>query len=294
MIPESLRRAISLALRALASVSERAAAAVAFRLFVTPIGARRTLIEGRRLERAQATLDQARREEMDGLAVWVWESGDEPLTVVLVHGWTSRALYMTGFVQPLREAGLRVVALDFPGHGESDGTTLTFDRAGSAVVQLADRFGPTVLVGHSFGASMSVLAAAGAPTLEPARNVVGLVLVAGANELKDVSGRFCQLFGLPAGVKTRIDRRLEEIGGDRIERFTSANGIRDAAVPTLLLHDPEDAIVPVSDAEAIARETHARLVHTSKLGHNRILYSPVVFREIVQFVEREIQAVEAV
>ena len=283
-MPEPLRRFLVAALSVLTAISERMAAAAAFRLFSTPVGARRVLIEGRRRKDAQATLEAARREDRDGIATWVWETGDEVSTVILVHGWTSRALYMTGFVAPLRKAGYRVVAFDFPGHGESDGHRLTFDRAARSAVDLANQYENAVLIGHSFGASMAVLAAAGAPTMAPSDEIRALVLVAGADELSDVTQRFAEMLELRPAVKSLIDQRLEKLGGDSIDRFSGTVGIGLAALPTLLIHDQADSIVPFSDAERIARETHAELVEVSRLGHNRILYSGEVHDQIVRFL----------
>ena len=290
MIPDSVRLAVRLTLKFVGAISPRWAAALAVRLFTTPVGARNVVLKGKRRERAEAELARARSADLDGLAAWIWEDGSEDLTVILIHGWASRALYMTGFVPPLRKAGFRVVALDFPGHGESDGNRLTFHRAGRAVVDLADRFGPCVLVGHSFGASMCVLAAAGAPTLKPSESVAGLVLVAGANRLEDVTQRFADEFDISSRVKSLIDAKLEKLGGDRIERFTSVNGIRDAGVPVLLLHDEGDAVVPVADARTIARETDATLVETRHLGHNRILWAESTHAEIARFINEEVTA----
>jgi pimeloyl-ACP methyl ester carboxylesterase len=291
-MPEPLRRFLVAAFAALTAVSERAAASAAFRLFSTPIGGRRVLIEGRRLAAAQAVLAEARRQDRDGVATWVWESGSEKATVILIHGWTSRALYMTGFVPPLIAAGYRVVAFDFPAHGESSGSQLTFDRAGQIAVDLANQYGNAVLIGHSFGASMAVLAAAGAPTLQPSEEVRALVLVAGADELSDVTQRFADTLQLSPAVKARIDLRLEELGGDAISRFSSVVGVGLAGLPTLLVHDRADAIVPFSDAERIARETQAELVEVARLGHNRILYASEVHDQVTDFLVAHLRATE--
>ncbi|MFT4605456.1 MAG: pimeloyl-ACP methyl ester carboxylesterase [Rhodothermales bacterium] len=291
-MPEPLRRFLVAAFAVLTAVSGRAAASAAFRLFTTPLGGRRVLIEGRRLETAKAILESARREDPGGVATWVWETGDEVSTVILVHGWTSRALYMTGFVAPLRAAGYRVVAFDFPGHGESSGNQLTFDRAGLIAVKLANQYGNAVLVGHSFGASISVLAAAGAPTLDASPEVRALVLVAGADELSDVTQRFADTLKLKPAVKALIDHRLEKLGGDTIGRFSGVVGVGLADLPTLLIHDRTDSIVPFSDAERIASQTHAELVEVTRLGHNRILYASEVHEHVISFLETHLQVNE--
>jgi pimeloyl-ACP methyl ester carboxylesterase len=50
-------------------------------------------------------------------------------TVVLLHGWASRAALMSGFMEALSEAGFRTIAVDLPGHGRSSGRSLHIARA---------------------------------------------------------------------------------------------------------------------------------------------------------------------
>lgn len=290
MMPDAVRRVLTAVFAVLSALSERAAAAAAFRLFTTPIGARSIKLEGRRREHSESVLAKAARQDHDGIATWVWETGGEDATVILVHGWTSRTLYMTGFVEPLLEAGYRVVAFDFPGHGESRGQQLDFQRAGHLVVSLARQYPLVAVAGHSFGASMAVLAAAGAPTLSAAETIRALVLVAGADRLEDVTQRFADTLSLRPSLKRRIDARLEEIGGDALSRFTSVNGIREAGLPTLCIHDREDRVVPFSDAERIAAETQASLVEVRKAGHNRILYADSTHRALLDFLGQHFPA----
>src|ERR687889_951115 len=55
----------------------------------------------------------------DGLHATAWGAGP---TVLLVHGWEGRGAQLGAFVDPLVAAGFRVVALDNPAHGESNGS----------------------------------------------------------------------------------------------------------------------------------------------------------------------------
>ena len=88
-----------------------------------------------------------------------WGPGAARSGVVLVHGLGSSS-HIWDFVGPiLAEQSLRVVALDQRGHGESDQPDSGYDF-GSVVADLAgcmDAVGlrePSVLVGHSWGASV--------------------------------------------------------------------------------------------------------------------------------------------
>lgn len=106
----------------------------------------------------------------------VVEAGSGEHTVVLLHGMMGSAESWHRVVPALTERGLRVLALDLPGHGLSPrDPQLTIESAADAVVETLARLleppsatpGPPLIaaMGHSFGAT--VLAAA-APRLEPA------------------------------------------------------------------------------------------------------------------------------
>jgi pimeloyl-ACP methyl ester carboxylesterase len=99
--------------------------------------------------------------QVDGLRVRFQQWGPEAARagVVLVHGLGSSS-HIWDFVAPLlAEQSLRVVALDQRGHGESDQPDGGYDF-GSVVADLAGFLAavglsePSVLIGHSWGASV--------------------------------------------------------------------------------------------------------------------------------------------
>jgi pimeloyl-ACP methyl ester carboxylesterase len=108
-----------------------------------------------------------------------WGPADAPAGIVLVHGLGSSS-HIWDFVAPiLAEQSLRVVALDQRGHGQSDQPETGYDF-GSVVGDLAgfvDAVGltqPSVLVGHSWGASVVLHYA-----VSHAERTAGLALVDG-------------------------------------------------------------------------------------------------------------------
>jgi pimeloyl-ACP methyl ester carboxylesterase len=105
-----------------------------------------------------------------------WD-GDGP-PVVLLHGLASNARIWDGVAQRLAGAGLRVVALDQRGHGESEQPNAGYDFATVCrdLAAALDALGVRrpVLVGHSWGANVALQYAA-----ERDGAVAGLVLVDG-------------------------------------------------------------------------------------------------------------------
>lgn len=92
-------------------------------------------------------------------------AADGPV-VLCVHGLGSSSAAWGGLARALGPA-YRVLAVDLPGHGRtpSSGRSMAVDGAAELLLKVIDQLalGPVVLVGHSMGAAVSALAAAGAP-----------------------------------------------------------------------------------------------------------------------------------
>jgi len=114
----------------------------------------------------------------DGVALHArdWGGGGRP--VVLLHGLASNARIWDGVAPRLAGAGLRVVALDLRGHGDSDQPSdgYGFETVGRDLEAALAALGLArpVLAGHSWGASVALEYAAGRPGA-----VAGLALVDG-------------------------------------------------------------------------------------------------------------------
>lgn len=132
---------------------------------------------------------------VDGLNVHYVQAGQGPV-VLLVHGLGSSLVTWAGNVAPLADAGFTVLALDLPGHGDSDrpgnhgydphsAATLLHDFMAELSIDRAS------LVGSSAGGLVSALVA-----LEHPEKVERLVMVASGWVNRQVSW-FIRLVGLP-------------------------------------------------------------------------------------------------
>jgi pimeloyl-ACP methyl ester carboxylesterase len=107
-----------------------------------------------------------------------WGGGAAARAVVLLHGLSSNARIWDGVAPRLAAAGLRPVAIDLRGHGESEQPSSGYDFATvtSDLVHALGALGirAPLLVGHSWGANVALQYTAGHPGA-----VAGLVLVDG-------------------------------------------------------------------------------------------------------------------
>ncbi|MCU0463966.1 MAG: alpha/beta hydrolase [Anaerolineae bacterium] len=130
----------------------------------------------------QPILDEdARYIEVGGASIYLIERGDpDGLPVLLLHGFGGSVFTWRYTIDPLAEAGYRVIAFDRPPYGLSEKSS-DFDWVGTAYADLTvgvmDELGieAAVLVGHSAGGAVIADVAA----LYPER-VLGLDFVAGA------------------------------------------------------------------------------------------------------------------
>jgi pimeloyl-ACP methyl ester carboxylesterase len=98
--------------------------------------------------------------------------------------------------------------------------------------------------------------------------------------------RFVAALGAGPRVHRRLVARIEHRIGAPLALFeVPERGRTTATPPALIVHDTDDASIPVSDGAAVAAAwAGARLRVTSGLGHRRLLRDPGVVEEVVAFV----------
>lgn len=221
---------------------------------------------------------------VDGLRLEGYAAGRGP-TVLLVHGWGDRAARMGAFVGPFVSAGYRVVALDLPGHGRAGVRRTDLPTLSDAIRAAVGQLGPVhAVIGHSMGATAAILAARDG--LETAT----LVALAPPVRLRHAVDRFRQMLALPEPAVVGLQRSIERRFGMTVwERYAADRVPVD--LPTLIVHDRDDAQVDLADARTLAAAwPDARLVETAGLGHQRIVRDPQVVESVVSFVGERTQA----
>jgi pimeloyl-ACP methyl ester carboxylesterase len=215
------------------------------------------------------------------LALYRWGDASRP-QVLLTHGWEFQAGRMAAFVQPLLDAGFGVVALDFPAHGRSGGDATTLLDIASSIDEAIQAFGGVhAIIGHSFGAQSAAWLLATRGGL----GVQKLVMIAAANSvayLAGVSPKFASLS--PAQIAPLFDEFERRIGAPMTD-FDADRVVGGLRVPTLLIHDTRDLMVPYAHGESYSwLIPGAQLMTTNGLGHRSIIRAPEVIAAAVAFV----------
>ena len=205
-------------------------------------------------------------------------------TVLLVHGWTSEAAFMTALAEPIRRSGFRVVLFDLPAHGLSPGRRTNLVDCARATLAVAEELGPIhAVVAHSFGGMVSLLAVDGNKPMPRALRTRHLVLIACPNRLSDVTRDFADQWGMTEAGRCAFERRLERIGRRPLSRSSTAELLQSSGCRALVVHARDDQEVPFRCAEEIVgAHTHVKLAMFDGFGHRNILYSPPVVRSVVK------------
>lgn len=238
------------------------------------------------LARAQASLVESMGRTV---RVYRWQAEDSRLgrTVLMVHGWASRAGRMAAWVDPLTAAGYDVVALDLPAHGESQGRSANITEMACAVRRVAEEHGPIyAFVTHSLGALVSARALSqGDPRYGAKVEVERLIMVGAPISLYELANRFGEWVGLSERGLAAHNQRCREVVDHPWEHYDVPSLLSELEAPALLIHDRDDKEQPVDNAAFLgSRLRNARCMVTEGLGHRRIMQDPTVIARSVAFL----------
>lgn len=203
--------------------------------------------------------------------------------VLLAHSWGGRGTQFGPWIAPLRSAGFRVVAFDYPAHGRSTGGDTDMIEMAEAIAAVSGTCGPLhAVVGHSLGAATSLLAMR---DFELRTGVfVSIACLADFAWIAEVAGDFLDL-------RPELRRRMRDMlvarhrGRVAWESLSTADILRATPMKTLIIHDRDDREVPIAHALALSQAAaHARLLTTTDLGHRRILKDRQVIDAALAFI----------
>lgn len=216
------------------------------------------------------------------LAVTTW--GSSGPSVLLMHGWGGSRAQMTGFVEPLLNAGYRVVSYDQPAHGESDGKLTNILEITPTMDLILKHAGPfDVILAHSFGTLITSYALTQRNFPSPSK----LVYFGSFNRLMDALPRFQVLAKLPDAIIEGMRAMIEEkFGANALNAIVNEAMVQNVHIPALMFHDKTDNVTPVEDSRAIARVwMQAQFIETDGLGHRGALQSSEVHEQVMDFLK---------
>ncbi len=207
-----------------------------------------------------------------------WGNGSP--AILLVHGWEGRALQMGYFVQPLLNAGYRVITFDAIAHGDSPGKRTNMPEFAKIIKDIdKDMGGFDAIIGHSLGGT-----AAGYAINEHVR-CERLITICSPAAIEFIFDSFAQQINASQKTIEKLTKFLENFTGKQPEDFSFTNIAPQINTPGLIIHDKHDKEIPYEEALALHENwPDSKLILTEDLGHRRILRDKSVISKIVDYI----------
>ena len=206
---------------------------------------------------------------------------EENKSLLLVHGWESRATQMYGMVPSLLTLGYQVTAIDMPGHGHSAGDISHAEAFVQTVLLAQQKLGKfDAVIGHSMGAGASSIA------ISRGLDTDKLVLISGPSSVENVLRRFSGFVGLNRHATEKFLHHAGNLVGKQPKELDAINSSENVQVATLIIHDHQDREVPISESKRLLPTfENAEFYTTDGLGHRKILKSTQVMNKISDFLK---------
>lgn len=258
--------------------SVKLAAKFAMKLFVTPVKFK--------LPKREIEMDRESRQEFLEVKslnkkIRVYHYGDSDKKVLLVHGWSGRGTQLYSIAEKLIKNGYSTISFDAPAHGKSGGKTSDMTEFIASIVELEKKYGPfEYAIGHSLGA-MALLNA-----VKRGLKVNKAVTIGSGDIIKDIMEDFTGKLGMNLATTNKMIKIFEKKFGTTINSYSAYIAAKEVSIPVLVIHDENDADVPVTAAHHINEHlSKSELMITEGLGHRKILGDNKVIKRIIKFLE---------
>jgi dipeptidyl aminopeptidase/acylaminoacyl peptidase len=241
----------------------------------------------------------------DGLRLPAWfvpaNDGRPGPGVAIIHGWESARDRLLPMVEFLHAAGFHCLSIDVRGHGANPRETLPI-TAGEFGTDALAAFRALIarpevtdgaVLGHSMGAIGTILAAAQEP------RVAAVVATSAPADPWRLTRQTFRLARLPfpdviayplAWLTSRVYVRPR---GHGLVRTSATEALRRIAVPVLLVHGTEDAVIPVTHLRRLERVTTgtgrpAEALEIAGGQHSWLYEFPEYRRTVAAFLARSL------
>ncbi|MDC8453961.1 alpha/beta hydrolase [Marinobacter sp. DS40M6] len=216
------------------------------------------------------------------IPVYSWGQGP---VILGVHGWAGAGIQFGAWVNPLVEAGYRVVLFDAPAHGRAQGESTNLFEMAEVVARVAASVGRVHgVLAHSIGCIAAARAIADG--LQPDY----LVMLAPPVSLTAVMDNLGRQLGLSQDVLAVHLQLMEERFGKSVWEQLDLEALSQTLTQRgLMVIDNDDTSISPDDSERVFNNwENANVLRTRGLGHHRLLWSPMVVDTVLRDLGRPV------
>lgn len=268
-------RSLRFGFKVISNLSTRLATKMALKVFYRP---RKSPLRDNEIEMLSYAKSFTFRYKNFKLQTYTWGEGT-PL--LLLHGWDGRGIDFLKMIDPLVQAGFRVITIDIPGHGKSTGNNIDMTDFIGSIILMQEKFGNFYsIIAHSFG-GLATLATA----IRERLSVEKFVLISSPSSVDTVMKSFQSILKLSDEIIENIRIDANKRTGLTMTNYPTPTLLSHIRVPTLLIHDKHDMIIPFNEGNKLDfLLPNSKLVNTTDLGHQRILKNSQVISTIKGFL----------
>jgi len=217
------------------------------------------------------------------IATYMW-GRSKPVakpTVLLVHGWSGRGTQLGSFVEPLLDAGYRVLSFDAPAHGQSSGKQTIIYEIADVILALQKIYGEfDSVITHSFGGPCTAMA------IKNGLKIKRFVAICPPATIMGLVTKFISAMHINEKTGAELIRHIEKNFGSHIwQELSMITLVENLATPGFVIHDTHDVDIPWEEGQAVTQAwNNATFKITNNLGHRRILRDDDVIASAVSFI----------
>lgn len=226
--------------------------------------------------------------EGNRLPVYTWGKGK---TILLIHGWGSRASHFAIMVKIFVNAGFRVAAFDAPAHSsdkpQSAKATSNMFEFGRALSSVAGELGEIhTILGHSIGAAVAAFVVSGFLKMEEySVSCKKLVLISSPSSVDSIIQHFSIKNNLSSSEIIKLKTELEKEFDFILSDYSVGRALNNNPVDLMLVHDEDDNEFSISHLHKIHKNCKTAVLEITKsYGHQKILFKRNLLEKIAQFI----------
>lgn len=270
----TLAKTVGLYINVLSYVAPDKSLQLAYKLFSEPRKGRYTRPS------LPKTLEKAHREQLTYkehvIQVYSWKGNED--IVFLLHGWESNASRWKKLLRHLIKTGKTIIAIDAPAHGQSTGKEFNVPTYAEFVNQVALKYPPNYIIGHSVGGNAAVYY-----QKHYNHNLEKMVLLGAPSDMKVILGNFISILGLNNKVHAQLKTYTQERFNIAIEDFSAAIFLQNCSIDGIIAHDEDDDVVRIDESEKLSKAwPKAHFIKTKGKGHS--LHDDNLYEKICSFI----------